>query len=80
VLYALAREPTQFVGDRARQHFRDSYDHTMDLLDLLESFQEIGSDLRDSSLAILNNWMDDVIKALTVIATVFIPLTFITGA
>jgi magnesium transporter len=79
VLHALGREPTRFVGDHARAHFRDSYDHTMELLDLMESFREIGSDLRDIYLASLNNRMNDVMKVLTVIATIFMPLTFITG-
>jgi magnesium transporter len=79
LLHALGREATAFVGDHARQHFRDSYDHTMELLDLMESFREIGSDLRDIYLASLNNRMNDVMKVLTVIATVFMPLTFITG-
>ena len=79
VLHALGREATAFVSDHARQHFRDSYDHTMELLDLLESYREIGSDLRDIYLASLNNRMNDVMKVLTVIATVFMPLTFITG-
>lgn len=79
VLHALGRESTAFVGDHARQHFRDSYDHTMELLDLTEGFREIGSDLRDIYLASLNNRMNDVMKVLTVIATIFMPLTFITG-
>ncbi len=79
VLHALGREPTAFVGDHARQHFRDSYDHTMELLDLTENFREIGSDLRDIYLASINNRMNDVMKLLTVIATIFMPLTFITG-
>jgi magnesium transporter len=79
VLHALGRESTAFVGDHARQHFRDSYDHTMELLDLTESYREIGSDLRDIYLASLNNRMNDVMKVLTVIATIFMPLTFITG-
>ena len=79
VLLALGREATAFVGDHARQHFRDSYDHTMELLDLTESYREIGSDLRDIYLASLNNRMNDVMKVLTVIATIFMPLTFITG-
>jgi magnesium transporter len=79
VLHALGRESTRFVGDHARAHFRDSYDHTMELLDLLESYREIGSDLRDIYLASLNNRMNDVMKVLTVIATLFMPLTFITG-
>jgi magnesium transporter len=79
VLHALGRESTAFVGDHARQHFRDSYDHTMELLDLTEGYREIGSDLRDIYLASINNRMNDVMKVLTVIATLFMPLTFITG-
>ncbi len=79
VLHALGREATAFVGEHARAHFRDSYDHTMELLDLTEGYREIGSDLRDIYLASINNRMNDVMKVLTVIATVFMPLTFITG-
>ena len=79
VLHALGREQTPFVGDHARTHFRDCYDHTMELLDLMESYREIGADLRDIYLASLNNRMNDVMKLLTVIATIFMPLTFITG-
>ena len=79
VLHALSREPTPLVGDHARAHFRDTYDHTMELLDLMESYREIGSDLRDIYLASLNNRMNDVMKVLAVIATIFMPLTFITG-
>ncbi len=79
VLHALGRESTAFVGDHARQHFRDTYDHTMELLDLTEGYREIGSDLRDIYLASINNRMNDVMKVLTVIATIFMPLTFITG-
>jgi len=79
VLHALGREPTPFVGDHARTQFRDCYDHTMELLDLMESYREIGADLRDIYLASLNNRMNDVMKLLTVIATIFMPLHFITG-
>ena len=79
LLHALGREATPFVSDHARQHFRDSYDHTMELLDLTEGYREISSDLRDIYLASINNRMNDVMKVLTVIATVFMPLTFITG-
>lgn len=79
VLHALGREATAFVTEEARVQFRDSYDHTMELLDIMESYREIGSDLRDIYLASLSNRMNDVMKLLTVIATVFMPLTFITG-
>ena len=79
VLHALGREPTRFVGEHARTHFRDIYDHTMELLDLMEGYREISSDLRDIYLASINNRMNDVMKLLTVIATIFMPLTFITG-
>ena len=67
------------MGDHARTHFRDCYDHTMELLDLVEGYREIAADLRDIYLASLNNRMNDVMKVLTVIATIFMPLTFITG-
>ncbi len=79
LLHTLGREPTPLVGDLARAHFRDSYDHAMELLDLMESYREISSDLRDIYLASLNNRMNDVMKVLAVIATIFMPLTFITG-
>jgi magnesium transporter len=79
VLHALGREATSFVGEAARVHFRDCYDHTMELLDLMEGYREIGSVLRDIYLASLSNRMNDVMKVLAVIATVFMPLTFITG-
>ncbi len=79
LLHALGREPTPLVGEHARAHFRDCYDHTMELLDLMENYREIGSDLRDIYLASLNNRMNDVMKVLAVIATIFMPLTFITG-
>ena len=79
VLHALGREATPFVGEEARVQFRDCYDHTMELLDIMESYREIGSDLRDIYLASLSNRMNDVMKLLTVIATVVMPLTFITG-
>jgi len=79
VLHALGRESTAFVGDHARQHFRDTYDHTMELLDITEGYREIGSDLRDIYLASVSNRMNDIMRVLTVIATIFMPLTFITG-
>jgi magnesium transporter len=79
VLHALGRESTAFVSDHAREHFRDTYDHTMELLDITEGYREIGSDLRDIYLASVSNRMNDIMKVLTVIATIFMPLTFITG-
>jgi magnesium transporter len=79
VLHTLGREPTALVGDHARQHFRDTYDHTMELLDITEGYREIGSDLRDIYLASVSNRMNDIMRVLTVIATIFMPLTFITG-
>ena len=79
LLHVLGRELTPLISDQSRAHFRDCYDHTMELLDLMESYREIGSDLRDIYLASLNNRMNDVMKVLAVIATIFMPLTFITG-
>ena len=79
LLHCLSRESSVFVGAQARAHPRDSYDQPMELIDLMESYREIGSDLRDIYLASINSRMNDIMKVLAVVATIFMPLTFITG-
>jgi magnesium transporter len=58
---------------------RDCSDHTVQLIDLLETYREIGSDLRDLYLSSISNRMNEIMKVLTIISTIFIPLTFIAG-
>lgn len=76
---ALRSEVTPLVTEQTRVYFRDCHDHSIQLIDLLESYRDICSDLRDFYLSSISNRMNEVMKTLTVIATIFIPLSFIAG-
>ena len=78
-LAALSREPHRLVSDETRVFLRDCYDHTVQIIDLVETCREMCSDLREFYLSTVNNQMSEVMKVLTVIATIFIPLGFIAG-
>lgn len=67
------------VSDDTRTYFRDCYDHVIQVLDMLETYRERASGLVDIYLSSLNNRMNEVMKVLTIIATIFIPLSFIAG-
>lgn len=75
----LRAEETTFVGEQTRMFLRDCYDHTVQLIDLLEAYRDICGDLRDFYLSSISNRMNEVMKTLTIIATIFIPLSFIAG-
>ncbi|MBN2023373.1 MAG: magnesium/cobalt transporter CorA [Pirellulales bacterium] len=75
----LSREPNPLVSDETRLFLRDCYDHTIQIIDLVETYREMCADLRDFSLSMVNNRMSEVMKVLTIIATIFIPLGFIAG-
>lgn len=74
---ALVRDDTPFVMDRTRTYLRDSYDHTVQLMDALETYREVASGLIDVHLSMLSTRMNEIMKLLTVIATIFIPLGFV---
>ncbi len=74
---ALAREDTPLVSAETRIYLRDCYDHTIQIIDLLEAGRDLCADLRDFYLSTINNRMSEVMKVLTIIATIFIPLSFI---
>jgi magnesium transporter len=75
----LLREDTPLVTDETRLFLRDVYDHCVQLMDLIENFREVGSGLIDLYLSSMSHRMNDVMKVLTIIATIFIPLSFIAG-
>ena len=58
---------------------RDVYDHTIQVIDTIETFRDMLSGMQDLYLSIVSNRMNEVMKVLTIIATIFIPLTFIAG-
>lgn len=75
----LLREDSPLIGTGTRVYLRDCYDHTVQLLDLTETYRELGSDLMDIYLSSVSNKMNEVMKVLTIISTIFIPLNFIAG-
>lgn len=76
---SLVRDPSPLIDDETRVHLRDCYDHLVQIIDLVETYRELCSDLTDLYLSSLSNRMNEVMKVLTIIATIFMPLGFITG-
>jgi magnesium transporter len=79
VINLLRSESTPFVTDETRVYLRDCYDHSVQLMDLLESYRDITGDVRDYYLSTISNRMNEIMKTLTIIATIFLPLSFIAG-
>jgi magnesium transporter len=68
-----------FAGTETATYLRDAHDHAIVLIDLLESLREISGSLMDLYLSSMSNRMNEVMKLLTIISTIFIPMTFIAG-
>ncbi|MGI9470399.1 MAG: magnesium/cobalt transporter CorA [Rubripirellula sp.] len=75
----LIRDSGTLIQDETDLYFRDCYDHVIQIIDVIESDRELCSDLRDFYLTVASNRMNQIMKFLTIIATLFIPLSFITG-
>lgn len=79
VLNKLARDDYKVIDSRDRIFFRDIYDHLVRIHDLNESLRDLVGSVLDSYLSVVNNRMNEVMKTLTTITTLFMPITFITG-
>ena len=75
----LIRSSFQFITDNTKVYFRDTYDHCIQVLDIVDSYREITSSLMDVYMSSVSNRLNQVMKVLTIISTIFIPLTFIVG-
>jgi magnesium transporter len=75
----LLREHDPVFQEETRVYLGDCYDHTVQIMDLVENDREIVSGLLDVYLSSMNHRMNEVMKVLTVISTIFIPLTFLAG-
>lgn len=67
------------ITPETRIFLRDCYDHCVQIIDLVESYRELGSGLMDVYLSNVSNRMNEVMKVLTIITTIFVPLTFVAG-
>lgn len=78
-VHALARTPSDLVGRASQTYLGDTYDHILQILDWLESDRETVTTLVDIYLSNASYRMNEVIRFLTVVSTVFIPITFLTS-
>lgn len=79
LLNRLIKEESSLIDNAVHVFFNDVYDHTIHVIDTIESFRDVLSGLLDIYLSTTSNKMNEVMKVLTIIATIFIPLTFIAG-
>jgi len=78
-LVQIQRRDSPLVDPTTAIYFRDIYDHAVQLLDTIEILREMASGLFDLYLSSISNRLNEVMKVLTIISTLFIPLTFLTG-
>lgn len=75
----LIRDGNNLINPDVLVYFRDCYEHTIQLRDIVETYRDLASDLMNIYLSSVSNKMNEVMKLLTVISSIFIPLTFIAG-
>jgi magnesium transporter len=75
----LYREPIPLIDDEERIYLRDCYDHMVQIIDLLENYRDITSGLMEVYLSSISNRTNEIMKVLTIISAVFIPLTLVAG-
>ena len=79
VFNKLARGDDNVIDKKERVFFRDIYDHLVRLYDITESLRDLMSSVLDTYLSAINNRMNEVMKTLTIITTLFMPLSFVVG-
>jgi magnesium transporter len=79
VISGLERGESLKIQESTRFYLRDVYDHTIQVMDTIEIFRDMLSGMMDIYLSSVNNRMNAVMKVLTIIATIFMPLTFLAG-
>ena len=75
----LHREHHECLSDTTRTYLRDVHDHVVRILDLLETYRELASNLVEMHMVSASNRLGDIVKTLTIISTIFVPLTFLAG-
>jgi magnesium transporter len=75
----LHRQHHECLSDETRTYLRDVYDHLMRTLDLLETYREVANSVTEMHMYVASNRLSDIMKTLTIISTIFVPLTFLAG-
>ncbi len=79
VIACLERDESELIKESTQVFLRELHDHTIQIIDTIETFREMISGMLDIYLSGVSNKMNQVMKVLTIVATIFIPLTFIAG-
>ncbi len=79
LINSLQKVESGLIKDSTQIYLRDVYDHTIQVIDSIEAFRDILSSMLDVYLSSVSNKMNEIMKVLTIVATIFIPLTFIAG-
>jgi magnesium transporter len=79
VVLSLQRDTHECLSDATRVYLRDLYDHVIQIIEIIETYREIASDLTETYMSSVSNRMNEIMKVLTLIGTIFIPLTFLAG-
>jgi len=79
VIKGLDRQESPLVTAETKLFLRDCYDHSIQVMDMLEGYRDLATGMLDVYLSSVSNRMNEVMKVLTVIASIFIPLTFFAG-
>jgi len=79
VLQRLQRDPHECLSDLTRTYLRDVYEHAVQVIDIVETYRELAIGLTETHMNAMSNRMNETVKVLTIIGTIFIPLTFLAG-
>jgi magnesium transporter len=79
VINSLLREESKLIKKDTHIFVRDLYDHTIQVIDTMETFRDMVSGMVDMYMSSVSNKMNEIMKVLTIFAAIFIPLTFIAG-
>lgn len=75
----LQRDKHECLSETTQTYFRDVYDHCVQIIDLVETYREIADDLTETYLSSISHRTNEIVKVLTIMGTIFIPLTFLAG-
>ena len=78
-LSQVLREPDELINSQTRVYLRDTQDHLVQIADVIESYRDLVGELTNTYLSVVSNKMNEIMKVLTIMASIFIPLTFMAG-
>ncbi|MHB8867042.1 MAG: magnesium/cobalt transporter CorA [Pirellulaceae bacterium] len=79
LIFKLHRETHVCLSETTATYLRDVYDHLVQVQDLLETYREFADSLTQTYMSLVSNRMNDIMKTLTIVSTIFVPLTFLAG-